>query len=105
MGKGEDELGNQSSDEDTTFTEESSQKVEDKIKISVFNSDSYIAKENFYKIWQAFYKIDKSRERKYGGTGLGLSIVKGIIEKHNGNCGVEYKEYLGKKGMEFYFEV
>ena len=51
------------------------------------------------KIWDNFYKIDKSRTRKLGGTGLGLSIVKNIILLHGGSCGVENTEM----GVKFYF--
>jgi len=71
----------------------------DTICVEVENSGSKIDPDETNKIWDNFYKIDKSRTRKLGGTGLGLSIVKNIILLHGGSCGVENT----KNGVKFYF--
>lgn len=65
------------------------------------NSGGHIEEEALSKIWDKFYKGDKSRSRKLGGTGLGLSIVKKIVELHKGTYGVKNTE----QGVMFYFSV
>ena len=72
---------------------------EDTIYVGVENSGTNIDATEIIKIWDNFYKIDKSRTRKLGGTGLGLSIVKNIILLHGGSYGVENTE----TGVKFYF--
>lgn len=47
------------------------------------------------KIWDRFYRVDKSRTRKTGGTGLGLYIVKQIVEAHEGTIQVSSSENKG----------
>lgn len=69
--------------------------------LSVYNDGKPIPEESIPKLWDKFYKVDKSRSREYGGSGIGLSIVKAIIESHGGSCGVSNKE----NGVEFRFTV
>lgn len=54
-----------------------------------------IAKEHLPKIWDRFYRVDKSRSRENGGTGLGLSMVRWIVSLHGGDIDVKSKEGVG----------
>ena len=53
-------------------------------------------------IFDRFFRVDKTRSRKFGGAGLGLSIVKTVIEKHRGTISVE--SHLGK-GTTFVIQL
>ena len=72
-----------------------------KYRIAVFNTGDNISNENIEKIWNRFYKADKSRNREKGGHGIGLSIVKAIMSRYKSDYGVNNLE----NGVEFYFDI
>lgn len=60
----------------------------DVIKILVVDTGQGIPKEYLPKIFERFYRVEKSRSRDFGGSGLGLSIAECIVKEHNGDIGV-----------------
>ena len=77
------------------------EQIEDKVRISVFNTGDNIEEENINRIWNRFYKVDSSRNREDGGTGIGLSLVRAIMNNYNNKYGLNNLE----DGVEFYFEL
>lgn len=65
--------------EGRNFIELNAEKKDNGIKISVLNTGSYISQEDYKRIWDVYYKVDRARSRKYGGNGMGLAIVKSIV--------------------------
>ena len=61
----------------------------DSVEICVTDSGEGISEEHISKIFQRFYRIDKSRSRKDGSVGLGLSIAEWIVKQHSGHINVE----------------
>ena len=66
----------------------------DNVILSVEDTGIGIDNKDLDRVFERFYRVDKSRSKKSGGTGLGLSIVKHIIKNHDGNLKVESE--LGK---------
>lgn len=64
----------------------------DKVYVSIRNSGNGISKDEIGKVFERFYKIDKSRSYDVKGAGLGLYIVKSIITAHNGEITVDSVE-------------
>lgn len=68
-----------------------------KANIIVQDTGIGISKEDLPKVFDRFYRADKSRTRETGGTGLGLTIAKWIIMKHQGDIALESKLNEGTK--------
>lgn len=61
-------------------------KNEEGVIFSVENNAEHISEQEIPKLFDAFYRREKSRNRKAGGSGLGLYIVKMIVELHHYEC-------------------
>jgi len=76
--------------------------IKNKAIIRVTDNGEGIAKANIQRLFERFYRVDTSGNRKQGGSGLGLSIVKHIIEAHEEKIYIESE--LGV-GSEFSFTL
>ena len=65
--------------------------------VSVEDTGIGIPQDSIDKIYERFYRVDKSRSREVGGTGLGLSITKSIVLQHHGSIDVQSIEGEGTK--------
>lgn len=68
------------------------------VQITVSDTGIGIPIDDLKRVFERFYRVDKSRSRSAGGTGLGLPIVKEVVERMGGTVGVE--STLGK-GSKF----
>lgn len=69
-------------------------KEENSAVLTVKDSGIGIAPEHQSRIFERFYRVDKSHSKASGGTGLGLSIVKHAVQRHGGK--IELESELGK---------
>ena len=77
-------------------------RIDNKIRISISDTGEGISEDQLPYIWDRYYKVDKVHRRATVGTGLGLSIVKGVLEAHGADYGVESEVGVGST---FYFEL
>ena len=71
--------------------------IKNKVIVRVTDNGEGIAEQNIPRLFERFYRVDKSGSRTEGGSGLGLSIVKHIIEAHGEKIYVESEEDLGSE--------
>ena len=71
--------------------------VKDKVIIRVTDNGEGIENEHLTRLFERFYRVDKSGSRKEGGSGLGLSIVKHIVDAHQENIYVESQHGIGSE--------
>ena len=83
-------------------TKISCHQMKEKCTVYVKDNGIGIAEKNIDRLFERFYRVDKSRSRDQGGTGLGLAIVKHIIEAHKENV---FVKSTIKKGTEFSFSL
>ena len=76
--------------------------VPQEVRFCVEDFGAGIASEHLSRLFERFYRVDKTRSRESGGTGLGLSIAKHIVESHKGRMWVESE--LGR-GSRFCFTL
>jgi two-component system phosphate regulon sensor histidine kinase PhoR len=76
--------------------------IKNKVIVRVTDNGEGIAKQHIPRLFERFYRVDKSGSRSEGGSGLGLAIVKHIIEAHNEKI---YVESVLDVGSEFSFTL
>jgi len=74
----------------------------DSVLLSVKDDGPGIEETHLYRIFERFYRVEKSRSKDQGGSGLGLSIVKHILEAHDSKITVASKM---NEGTEFQFRL
>jgi two-component system phosphate regulon sensor histidine kinase PhoR len=74
----------------------------DRLSLSVSDQGPGIPEEDLSRIFERFYRVDKSRTRDPGGTGLGLAIVRHLVDLHGGKV---HAENLPEGGARFTIDV
>lgn len=71
--------------------------IKNKVIIRITDNGEGIEKEHIPRLFERFYRVDKSGSRKEGGSGLGLAIVKHIIEAHDEKIYIESQYGIGSE--------
>jgi two-component system phosphate regulon sensor histidine kinase PhoR len=82
--------------EQTTILVEAS-RLGGRVSVSVSDEGPGIPEEDLSRVFERFYRVDKSRARDPGGTGLGLAIVKHLVELHGGEVRAENRAEGGAR--------
>jgi len=64
------------------------ERVADAVRIRVANTGPGIPADDLPRVWERFYRVEKSRDRSRGGAGIGLAIVRQLVEDAGGRVGV-----------------
>lgn len=88
--------------EEDTFITANLVEFDKHVEIQLRDNGIGIPEKHISRIFERFYRIDKSRSREKGGTGLGLSIVKHILEAHKSQIMVKSTQNIGS---EFIFKL
>ncbi|WP_213637631.1 ATP-binding protein, partial [Providencia rettgeri] len=67
--------------------------VKEGIELIISNPGIKIPEEHLAKLFDRFYRVDKSRQRKNEGSGIGLAIVKSIVSAHKGRITVTSDDF------------
>jgi two-component system, OmpR family, sensor histidine kinase BaeS len=71
------------------------------ILVSISNTGERIPPDDLERVFERFYRVEKSRDRARGGAGIGLAIVKQLVEQGGGRVGAESRDGLTR----FWFSV
>lgn len=69
--------------------------VDDLVSVEISDNGPGIEPQHFHRLFERFYRVEKSRNRNEGGSGLGLSIVKHILDSHNQSISVRSTVGIG----------
>jgi signal transduction histidine kinase len=72
------------------------------LKILIADTGVGIPPEDLDRVFERFYRVEKTRSRDYGGTGLGLSITRKLVEAHGGAI---WLESMPGQGTRVWFTV
>ena len=75
--------------------------ADEKAHLTIENTGVHIPDEDIPKLFEAFYRVDQSRNRQTGGTGLGLYIVKTILDLHGAKIKIENTAQGVKVAVQF----
>ena len=65
------------------------------VKVVIADNGQGIPENELPRVFERFYRVEKTRSRDYGGTGLGLSIARKVIEGHGGSISIESAPGVG----------